>query len=154
MYKSILVPLDGSEYALLALRHAADLAKGGEHVTLVSVIPPVDLIEPKYTEDVEKSQDMLAREAYDEERAAATRFLSAASDSLAKAGVETSLRILEGTPAEQILEAARETGADLIVITAYGKSASSTPSKTGVFGKVADAVLKGAHVAVLVIKPW
>jgi nucleotide-binding universal stress UspA family protein len=154
MYKSILVPLDGSEYASMALRHAAELAKDGQHVTLISVIPPIDLIEPPYTEDVEMSRDMLVRDAYDEARATATRCLSAASDSLAEAGVDNSFRILDGAPAEQILEAARETGADLIVITAYGKSASSTPSKTGVFGRVADGVLKGALVPVLVVKPW
>jgi nucleotide-binding universal stress UspA family protein len=154
MYKSILVPLDGSNYASMALRHAADLARDGQNVTLVSVIPPVDLIEPKFTEDAEMTQDMLAREAYDDARTQATRFLAAASDSLAKADVHNSVRLLEGSPAEQILEAAREADADLIVITAYGKSASSTPSKTGVFGKVADAILKGAQVPVLVVKPW
>jgi nucleotide-binding universal stress UspA family protein len=154
MYKSLLVPLDGSEYASIALRHAAGLARDGQDVTLVSVIPPVDVIEPKYTEDAEMTQDMLAREAYDEARADATRFLGAAAVSLAKADVHNSVRLLEGSPAEQVLEAARETGADLIVITAYGKCASSTPSKTGVFGKVADAVLKGAQVPVLVVKPW
>jgi nucleotide-binding universal stress UspA family protein len=102
----------------------------------------------------EKTEDMLAQEAHDEERIKAERTLTAAKEWLGGETIDVQTRLAQGDLAEQILEAAHDLDADLIVMTAYGRSASSTPPKIGVFGRVVDAVLKDAKAPVLVVKPW
>jgi nucleotide-binding universal stress UspA family protein len=158
MYTSILVPLDGSEHAAKALPHAAGLAEAGEVLTLLSVIHPINELVGVRQQDLmsgsEETEDMLAQDAYDDERGRAERTLAAAKQSLAGDDFDVQVRLAEGDPVEQILAAAREADAALIVMTAYGLSASSTPPKTGIFGKVVDGVLKGSRSPVLVVKPW
>jgi nucleotide-binding universal stress UspA family protein len=158
MYTSILVPLDGSEHAAKALPHAASLAEGGQVVTLLSVIHPIDDLvgvkQPDIMSGSEQTEDMLAQEAYDEERSKAQRALAAARQSLSGERIDVQTRLAEGDPVERILKAAQDVDADLIVMTAFGLTASSTPPKTGVFGRVVDGVLKGARSPVLVVKPW
>ena len=158
MYNSILVPLDGSEHAAKALPHAVALAKAGGSLTLLRVIHPIDelvgTLQPDLLSGAEETDDSLAQKAYDEARSSAQSYLAAVQTSLAGEGLDTDMKLVEGAPVEQILEMAQGAHADLIVMTAYGLSASSTPPKTGVFGKVMDGVLKGARTPVLVIKPW
>jgi nucleotide-binding universal stress UspA family protein len=158
MYTSILVPLDGSEHAAKALPHAAGIAEVGEVVTLLSVIHPINELvgarQPELMSGGEKTEDMLAQEAYDDERSKARRTLSTAKESLKGEPFDVQVRLAEGDPAEQILKAAKDIDADLIVMTAYGVSASSTPAKAGVFGSVVDGVLRGARLPVLIVKPW
>ncbi len=156
MYESILVPLDGSEHAAKALEHAAALASG--KLTLLSVTPTVDEMFGKKQADPadanEMTDEMLAREAYDEARAKAQHYLQQASQSLSGKPFQVSTQLAEGAPADTIVKVANDIGADLIVISAFGTSASTTPSKTGIFGRVADAVLKNSKAPVLVVKPF
>ncbi|HLF76609.1 MAG TPA: universal stress protein [Dehalococcoidia bacterium] len=158
MFESILVPLDGSDYAAKALDTAASLANYARRLTLVRVVHTFDELmgtrQPDLLDNTEKSEDMLAREAYEDEHNEAQSYLERTKASLSGQPFEVGLVLAEGSPADEIMRVAREVNADLIVITAYGLSASSTPAKTGVFGKVADKVLRDAHVPVLVVKPW
>jgi nucleotide-binding universal stress UspA family protein len=64
------------------------------------------------------------------------------------------LVVTEGNPVDEILRVTNEAAASLIVLTAYGLSASKSPTKTDVFGGVADGILKRARTPVLVVKPW
>ena len=158
MYRSILLPLDGSDHAAKALPHAAGLARDGGRLTLLRVIHPIEELvgtrQPDLLSGVDLSEDVRAQEAFEDERAAAQRYLDETSKSLSREGFEVQVKLVQGPPAEQILQVAQEIDADLVVMTAYGRSAASTPPKTGVFGRVVDAVLKSATVPVLVIKPW
>ena len=127
-------------------------------VTLLSVIHPINELvgtrQPDLMSGSEKTEDMLAQEAYDDERSKAERTLSAAKESLKGDAFDVQVRLAEGDPAEQILKAAKDVDANLIVMTAYGVSAALTPTKTGVFGRVVEGVLRGASSPVLVVKPW
>jgi len=158
MYKSVLVPLDGSDYAEKALPHAAKLTQEGGRLTLLRVAHGIEELvgarQPDLSRDPAMTEDVLARQQYDEERAAASKYLAAAGRTVAGGPFEHEAVLAEGDPAAQILRVAEETKADLIVLTAFGLSASKSPTKTGVFGRVADAVLKGARAPVLVVKPW
>jgi nucleotide-binding universal stress UspA family protein len=158
MYGSVLVPLDGSGYAEKALSHATRLTRQGGTLTLLRVAHTIEELvgarQPDLTRGAATTEDVLARQQYDEERAAAAAYLDEAKKLVAGGQFETAVMLAEGDPASQILRVANETGADLIVLTAFGLSASKTPAKTGVFGRVADAVLEGARAPVLVVKPW
>jgi nucleotide-binding universal stress UspA family protein len=158
MYESILVPLDGSPQAERVLPHVTSLLKNVPRVTLLSVIHRVDQLvgtrQPDPAASVEMTEDLLAREAYDDEVLEARRCLDQAKAALNGVAGQVESVIAEGDAAEEIIRVAGEVNADLIVISAFGRSASSTPTKTGVFGRVADSVLKNAKAPVLVIKPW
>ena len=155
MFHSILVPLDGSEFAEQALPYAAGVTPAGARITLVTVIHSVDELigtrQPR--SDVDLTEDILARAAYEEERAEGQRCLKDATAELAGKGLDIHSLLVEGAPRDEILRAAEDARADLIVMTSYGRSAVLTPTKVGVFGGVVDAVLRAAKVPVLVIKP-
>jgi nucleotide-binding universal stress UspA family protein len=110
--------------------------------------------QPDPLDTMDKSEDMLAREAYDEERSEAQRYLEAARESLGITPEGVRLVVTEGNPVDEILRVTNEAAASLIVLTAYGLSASKSPTKTDVFGGVADGILKRARTPVLVVKPW
>jgi nucleotide-binding universal stress UspA family protein len=63
-------------------------------------------------------------------------------------GVATEPLVRQGDAAVQILEACRETGADLIAMTTHGHSGVSR----WVLGSVAEKVLRGANVPLLVLR--
>jgi nucleotide-binding universal stress UspA family protein len=154
VYKSILIPLDGSEYAAQAVSQLQNVAENGAKVTFVRVIPTVEeFSSSSFSQDVELSPDVVARDAYEREKAAAQRMLANIRQDASVRGYDIHTELAEGAPAEEVLEAAQSAGADLILMSAYGLSASSTPRPAGVFGSVADAILKSARQPVLIVKP-
>jgi nucleotide-binding universal stress UspA family protein len=153
-YRSILVPLDGSERSEAALPHAAALARqfdarvvlyrAVEAPGLVSagaagplaggVAPPAPTIE----------MVQLEREA----QAAAIAYLERHARELLAQSIVTTTRVGEGPDvAEQLLEISREEGTDLIVMTTHGRTGLARL----LFGSVAESVLRRAAVPVLLI---
>ncbi len=114
MFEKILVGVDGSEAALRAARKAGELARAlGAHLYVVVAFDPI----PDYL-----------GEPYWEEAAAARlgkaqRILEQAVEVIGEipSGVETEM--LEGRPAEAILEVAKTREVDLIVVGAHGNHA-------------------------------
>lgn len=157
MYASILIPLDGSFYGEKALRHISCHEADARKVTLVGVVHTIEQLygtrQPDPNDTMEKTEDLLAREAYDDEHGEVRRYLDRTRASLAAQPFEVQVVLAEGVPADEILRVAQEVNADLIAITSMGLTASTSPAKTGIFGKVADSVLKCASAPVLVIKP-
>lgn len=158
MYESILIPLDGSLYAESALRHVARHDHDARRLTLVRVINTVEeligVAQPDPLDTMEKTEEMLAKEAHDAQFGEANHYLAQLKGLASYEGLPLQTVVVEGPPAEQLLMVATQVGADLIVITSHGLSASGSPTKTGVFGKVADGVLRSAEAPVLVIKPF
>ena len=158
MYKSVLVPLDGSNYAEKALEQAVTAIDPSGCLTLLRVVHTPEALlgsrQPDPADDAEKTEDMLARYAYDAELREAYRYVDKTKASLSEFPFAIHCEVLEGTAVEEILKTEKEVRADLIVLAAMGLSASSTPVKAGVFGRVADEVIKKATSPVLVIKPW
>ena len=157
MYKSILVPLDGSFRAEKALDEAATLVQRGVGVlTVIRVVPTIEEMyetaQPNPLDTAEQTQDSLARAAYDEHYANARQYLRLITHSVEDCGFRVESRVAEGDPAAAIIEAAEDVEADVVVLTPRGKSACSTPHTDGVFGSVSDEVLRRAHLPVLVVK--
>jgi nucleotide-binding universal stress UspA family protein len=157
MFRSILVPLDGSEQAARALGPAVEAAKIGDgRVLLLRVVRPVE----QFTKEEAlppltgaRSANDVALSEYEARKSDATSYLSILREQLSVGPVEIEIRITEGTPAGEILRNAKTWGADLIVLTPHGLGATLVPPSMGLFGSVADAVLRGAELPVLVVKP-
>lgn len=141
MFTHLLVPLDGSELAEIALPMARAVAERfGSRITLIRAVhlPPyigdgLDFTD-LYT-NLDQSMQQEAREYLDEKQ----RVLKAA-------GIDTDYHLVVGEPpADAILLAADELGADAIVMSTHGRSGMMR----WVFGSVADRVLQRAKVPIL-----
>ncbi|HLF77542.1 MAG TPA: universal stress protein [Dehalococcoidia bacterium] len=157
MYKSVLIALDGSEQAAKAIPQGVEIARQfGATVVLIRAVTPEIEIEAQGTvpdpQRAEFSADVLGRRDYDSRRSQAEGYLEGLKRSLRDSQLSVETRIEDGEPAAVITRVARSLEQPVIVITPYGKSASLTPSPSGVFGRVADKVLKESTAPVLVAK--
>jgi nucleotide-binding universal stress UspA family protein len=136
---TILVPLDGSALAETALAPAIELARTNSaklvllRATEAHASPLTDLTEAQVAA-VRGAEEYLAR--------VRTRI-----DGAEPAGVDTS--VWYGPPAEAIIEAARFRHADLIVMSSHGRSGAGRL----VLGSVAETVLRGSTVPILLLRP-
>ncbi|MFQ5826751.1 MAG: universal stress protein, partial [Dehalococcoidia bacterium] len=78
----------------------------------------------------------------------ALAYLSQVEESLKGTGLAVSSKALAGTPAETILEYAKATNIDLILMSTHGRSGLSR----WVFGSVAARVLRASEAPVLLIR--
>jgi nucleotide-binding universal stress UspA family protein len=141
--KRLLVPLDGSAIAEAAFEEATALARMSDaEVWLLRVVPPIeDVIEAegervyddnRWAARTRRSQDYLARLARRPECE----------------GIEVRTAVQVGRPAETILSFALANAIDMIVLTSHGRSADHRwPC-----GSVAEKVLRGADVTVLLVR--
>ena len=156
MYGSVLVALDGSEQAARAVPHGLAMARQfGVLLILLRVVPPVDDTEAGGSiSDVahpEKKPDVLLRREYDSRRSQAEGYLQGLARALRGNGVGIEVRLAEGAPADVIMETARSLPHPLIVMTPNGRTAGMIRDGIGRPGSVADAVLRGASLPILVV---
>jgi nucleotide-binding universal stress UspA family protein len=146
MYEKILVPLDGSKESECIIDHIAMLTKscGIPKVVLLMVLEPF-----AHAAAGTYLGDEAVRAAQQKARRGAEEYLSYVSEPLRThcAGVETV--VLEGRPAEKILEFADKNGVDLIAMSTHG---ASGPARWAV-GSVTDRVAAHATAAVLTVRP-
>jgi len=139
MAKRILVPLDGSELAEQALPHARYLADAFQAgLILLRVVETTP-----YT-----GNHAHVMAAHFEVQQMAQAYLEQMAAQLREHGYRVDRQILSGTAAETILACAEDQGADLIVMSTHGRSGIGR----WVFGSVADKVLRGAGIPVLLIR--
>jgi nucleotide-binding universal stress UspA family protein len=144
--QSILLPTDFSECARRAVPAAADLARllGARVICLhvvEPVVPPVGWTPMAGTlpaADFGEQLDELAE-----------RELPAFSGGEEFEGLDVEELVAHGEPAAEIVRAARERGAGLIVISSHGRTGLGRI----LFGSTAEAVVRHAHCPVLVVKP-
>jgi len=131
MWKKILVPLDGSNLAELALPYAEELAAAlGSEVVLVYVSEPAE------------SQYRHMHQLYMEEVAKQL-----------KAVKKVSPVVLSGKPAEEIISYVEKNDVGLIVMTSHGRSGILSWAT----GSIASKLLHAAEVPLLLIRatePW
>src|SRR5712692_9541505 len=116
MYKKILVALDGSDTAEMALPHACALAKrmGAELVLLrVSAYPTYDFLFVDETLAATLRQTLT--EIHDQE----ATYLKNLAATLSADGLQVTTEHREGDAAHTILEVAQRLPADLIVMSTY-----------------------------------
>lgn len=148
MYTRILIATDGSELANKGLDHGLSLAKRlNADVTIVTVTEP--------TLPVASATSAVWVPAFDptqldEAKAESARgILEAASKAAEAVGVRaTTVHIPNRYPAEGIIHAAEERGANLIVIASHGRRGLGRL----LLGSQATEVLTHSKVPVLVIK--
>ena len=139
MYKKILVPTDGSEFAKKAQLHALFLAKvSGAEIIALSVSENHFISGISSTEEVEQLNQILT----DCCKKDLKEF-----ENMNKDGIKISSLIKEGSPAKAILDVASEEDIDLIVIGSSGKSGFDR----FILGSVSDKVVNAAKCPVLVV---
>jgi nucleotide-binding universal stress UspA family protein len=142
MYKRALVPLDGSMVAEGIVPFVLEIAGPLDmEVTLLRILvpaPPVVVEGASYVvvDDAEKH------------RAEAEEYLAGVAAELRAKGVRVKTGVRRGEPVAEILEGAREAGADLIAMTTHGRGGLGRL----LFGSVAEAVLRQSEVPVLLMR--
>jgi nucleotide-binding universal stress UspA family protein len=142
MYKKILVPLDGSELAKRALGQAEKLAKTFDaELILFQVVPfmPIygspELVTPLIVDEKQKE--------------AAERYLADLVEELKGKGLKVTATVKTGQQvAVEIIDFAKESGADLIVMCTHGRSGITR----WMLGSVALKLLTRGEKPILLIR--
>jgi nucleotide-binding universal stress UspA family protein len=145
MYRTILLPTDGSELALSAARHGIGLAKDtGARVIAVYASPPFET--PAGFEFV--PAPLLPVDVYENStKATAKKYLGQVEALAATAGVPCQVKHLRSlSPAEAIVSVAESEHCDLIVMGSHGRGSF----RALLLGSVTVRVLALCAVPVLV----
>lgn len=139
MYRSILVPLDGSLPSEQSLPYAASLARrSGAALQLVYVHTPILLGEGTLylgTPDIQLWEDE-------------KKYLAGVADRLKKAGLDkVSAHVLDGSVAQSLQEYALGQSSDLVVMTTHGRG----PVSRFWLGSVADQLVHRLPIPLLLI---
>ena len=142
--RRILIPLDGSDYGERALPWAK--AIGGEHTELIllEVVPPAAGVRD-FRGKVIGTAEQISK-GYNE---LATGQLNDVRSRWFPGREAVSLVIAEGDPTEQVIWAASQHEADLIVMSSHGRGAIGRFAS----GSVADRVMRHAPLPVMVVGP-
>lgn len=135
MYRTILIPTDGSDAADSALEQAYEIAE--RFVATVHVLYVID-VERRYP--FELATDQLVDAFRDEGRTVTENAANRAPDT-----VDVTTAVEEGAPHERILEYAERNDVDLIVMGTHGRRGLNR----FLLGSVTERVLRGADVSVL-----
>jgi nucleotide-binding universal stress UspA family protein len=139
-HKRVLVALDGSEAGAAVMKLVMEIA--GPLDMTVMLLHVLEPITPSVADGTMVVDDLDAR------RDEAEEYLAPISAMLRSQGVDTSWAVRHGRPAEEILAAASESGADLIAMATHGRTGLGRL----LFGSVAEAVLRRAPVPVFMIR--
>jgi nucleotide-binding universal stress UspA family protein len=144
MFKRILVPLDGSERAERAIPVAARLARASQGTVLLGQAVQMQMAMTPYGElPMDVQQGALKARA-----AVAAEYLASVTKRAELAGVPVETTVREGPAAWEMLAAAQEQEADLIVICSHGH----TGFKRWVLGSVAQHIARHAQTPVLILR--
>ncbi len=138
-YRSILVPFDGSVSSQKALNRACQLSSiDNADVMALYVIPRYEeMVEFFRSESIKKS---LLQEAQ--------KITDAAKRIASTSGASIKVEILEGHPAEQIIETVKNLKNDLIVMGSYGWRGVNK----AIIGSTAERVIIHASCPILVVR--
>lgn len=132
MFKTILVPLDGSAESNVALPLARAMAQStGGAIWLLRVAPTSASVD-----DHTRTHE-------------AARSIERIADELGQSGLEVHPVTREGDASEEILHLSSETGADVIVMRTHGRAGL----ERAVFGSVAEQVLRKSIVPLALVRP-
>jgi len=141
LYRKILIATDGSENARFAVDAGIELARlSGAKIRAVYVI---DIFAYSSTPKDPRWEEAMYAQFRELGKEAVSYAESAAED----AGVEAKTLILEGHPAEEILNFAEKEDIDVIVVGSLGK----TDIERFLIGSVSEKVVRNAKVPVFVV---
>jgi nucleotide-binding universal stress UspA family protein len=177
MYHKVVVPLDGSKLAEIALPHLEEIAKGCHiaEVLLVSVteklrgnVPSGQVTEPAFKEASNVSSQpqvvvyspgiMVGNNAatiphtevpLGKMAKTASNYLHRVAQDLSEKGFMVAPSVVMGNPAEEIIHFAEDQSADLIIMASRGKSSLNRWNMSN----IAEKVIRGTDIPVLLVKP-
>ena len=139
----LLIPVDGSELSLEAVRFAVRVLLAGLHgeVVLANVQEPATLYEIIVAHD----PDAIDQASAD----AGVHALQGARALLDAAEVDYECEVAKGDPAHTIIDISERFACDLIVMGARGASSR----RSAMLGSVSNEVLHASAVPVMIVKP-
>ncbi len=146
MYKKILVPLDGTTLAETVLPYAEDLAKTEDaEIILLTVpnIPRADVFVRNVT--MASVMENIQRDA----EAAAAKYVNDKAEGLKEDHVKVSVMVQEGPVPDAIIQVAEAAHVDMIAMATHGR----TGFQRWLMGSVADQIVHGTHIPVMLIHP-
>jgi nucleotide-binding universal stress UspA family protein len=176
MYRKVVVPLDGSKLAEVALPHLEEIAGGCNipEILLVSVTEKVKgrMLQSQAFEMPSVKPDIVPRVQIGSVQSGlvismnysgvqevpvtlgkmaktAFNYLWKIAEKLEKKGYKISINVLIGNPAEEIVRFVEEQGADLIVMASRGKSGFNRWE----MGNIAEKVIRATNASVMLVKP-
>ena len=177
MYKKVVVPLDGSKLAEIALPHLEEIAKGCSipQVLLISVtekvkgrimqsqvhepfVPEGPVEEPPPNVSMTQFYVVYGEHAHGVKEIpmtlgkmarTASDYICRMAESLEVKGFNVTATVLVGDPAREIVRYVNEQKADLIVMASTGKSRMSRWD----LSHISEKVIKDSRVPVLLVKP-
>lgn len=144
LYQHILVPIDGSETSIVAMKEAIKLGKAlNSKITVVQVMALDPFIADAYVKTGETN------ELIERTRTYLLNILEQAKQQFSNEGLTVETKLLEGFVVhEEIIQAAQDLNADLIVMGSHGR----TGVRKLVLGSVAQKVLGESHIPVLIVR--
>ena len=144
IYKTILVPLDGSKRAEAILSHVEELAQRYRaKVILLQVVDPVPSVMVRETTCTELYQQVLERRAKQVES-----YLAAIQGEFREKGIEAQVCVRYAPVVGAIIETAQREDADLIAMASHGRSGLSQVF----YGSVAAGVLHRVDRPLLLVR--
>jgi nucleotide-binding universal stress UspA family protein len=138
----LLVPLDGSPMAELALREALALAQLPDStVVLLHVVPVIESV-------ITDGEVISIDQQWERRKLDAEHYLNGICTLPEWKNIKTELVVDMGDPAEQILDVARNRKIDRIVMSTHGR----TGINRWVYGSVAEKVLRAADRIVVLVR--
>ena len=142
MYKTILVPLDGSERAEGILPHVEHIARQNQsNLIFLHVLVPIYAYSPHGDPYIDPN-------LIEQERNRMTEYMANLKDAFTEKGFTTNYVIRNGNPVREIVQVAEARQADLIAIASHGRT-----GLTRVFlGSIAAGVLHQTDKPLLLIR--
>ena len=142
----IMIPLDGSPLAEAALEPATELARLWDaEISLVQVVRPIILSEPNLTFPSSYSDQATAIR-----RDLAQDYIKDVAERVRESGLRsTGIAVIGGAVSQTLIDLASPERVGLMVVATHGRGGL----KRLVLGSVADKLIRGANVPVLVIRP-
>ncbi|MCB2209873.1 universal stress protein [bacterium] len=142
MFDHILLPLDGSTLAEGVLPHAVALAQAfHSRLTLLRVV---------FVKGNNDQQSMVNPMDWQMQKSEAESYLKTIQDRLADVDVESEIRVVEGNPAQEIIDYARDESVELIVLSSHGRGGLSEWN----INSVVQKVLYRAFVPVMIVRAY
>jgi nucleotide-binding universal stress UspA family protein len=139
----ILAPLDGSDIGEAALPYAETLAiNSGALISLLQVVSPPGTVEASLLGGPDWRKFVKAMQNAGEE------YLKNIAERLSAKGIKSTYDVVTGDPADKIVEYADDNSVSLIAMSTHGR----TGLTRWVLGSIADKVLHGARIPVLLVR--
>ena len=144
MYKTILVPLDGSKRAEAVLPHAEEMAiRYGAEIIFLRVEELYAMLEWDEVVDLAK-----CHEKFDTRKKESESYLAQLKTEFRDKGVQADARVVHGPVVKSILTAAEEMDVDIIVMASHGLSGWPRTF----YGSVTAGVLQKIDRPLLIIR--